>query len=105
MPDEAAFLDAIRRKPDDDTTRLVYADWLDEQGDTTSATESEYLRVECRLSEISPDSAEAAALQARRSELAKKVTRRWLAIVSKVAIENCPVEFEFECPRKWEALR
>jgi uncharacterized protein (TIGR02996 family) len=29
--EEAAFLDAIATNPDDDTARLVYADWLDEQ--------------------------------------------------------------------------
>ena len=30
--DERAFLDGLRARPDDATTRLVYADWLDEQG-------------------------------------------------------------------------
>jgi uncharacterized protein (TIGR02996 family) len=29
-PDQSAFLQAIREQPDDDTVRLVYADWLDE---------------------------------------------------------------------------
>ncbi len=29
-PDELAFLDQIADQPDDDTTRLVYADWLEE---------------------------------------------------------------------------
>jgi uncharacterized protein (TIGR02996 family) len=32
MVDEIAFLAAIRANPSDDTTRLVSADWLDEQG-------------------------------------------------------------------------
>ena len=40
MPEEAAFLDALRDTPDDDTTRLVYADWLDERGDARAT----YLR-------------------------------------------------------------
>jgi uncharacterized protein (TIGR02996 family) len=30
---EAAFLQAIRDRPDDDALRLIYADWLDERGD------------------------------------------------------------------------
>jgi len=30
------FLRAIREPPDDDTHRLVYADWLDEHGDHDS---------------------------------------------------------------------
>ena len=33
MTTRAAFLVAIRAKPDCDLTRLVYADWLDEQGE------------------------------------------------------------------------
>lgn len=32
-PDEAAFLDAVLASPNDDTARLVYADWLDERDD------------------------------------------------------------------------
>lgn len=31
--DEAAFQAALDRDPSDHTTRLVFADWLDEQGD------------------------------------------------------------------------
>src|SRR5947209_1506964 len=32
-PKEGAFLEAIEANPDDDTLRLIYADWLEEQGD------------------------------------------------------------------------
>ena len=32
MSDADAFLDAIFAQPDDDTPRLVYADWLEEHG-------------------------------------------------------------------------
>jgi uncharacterized protein (TIGR02996 family) len=39
---EADFLAAIREEPEDDATRLVYADWLDDHGDPRA----EYLRVE-----------------------------------------------------------
>lgn len=31
--DETLFLNEIASNPDDDTVKLVYADWLDEQGD------------------------------------------------------------------------
>jgi uncharacterized protein (TIGR02996 family) len=40
MGEDEAFLRAIRAQPTDDTTRLVYADWLDERGDPRG----EYLR-------------------------------------------------------------
>lgn len=46
MTDEAAFLAAIIAAPDDDTPRLVYTDWLDEQG---RCERSEFIRVQCRL--------------------------------------------------------
>jgi uncharacterized protein (TIGR02996 family) len=42
---EKGFLRAIAASPDDDTTRLVYADWLEERGDLRA----EYLRVEYRV--------------------------------------------------------
>jgi uncharacterized protein (TIGR02996 family) len=41
MSDEAAFLRAIQADPSDATAKLVYADWLDEHGETEKA---EYVR-------------------------------------------------------------
>lgn len=32
MHEERAILTAIRNRPDDETTKLVYADWLEERG-------------------------------------------------------------------------
>lgn len=32
--DEIAFIDAIRDEPDNDATKLVFADWLEENGET-----------------------------------------------------------------------
>lgn len=44
--ERAAFLSAIVREPADDTARLVYADWLDEQGE---ADRAEFIRVQVEL--------------------------------------------------------
>jgi uncharacterized protein (TIGR02996 family) len=33
MTQEEAFLEAMLATPEDDVVRLVFADWLDEQGD------------------------------------------------------------------------
>jgi len=41
-----AFIRRIAEAPDDDTPRLVYADWLDEHGDPDRA---EFIRVQCEL--------------------------------------------------------
>jgi uncharacterized protein (TIGR02996 family) len=46
MSEEAAFLQALETDPDDDVTRLVYADWLDERGDVRGR----YLRLEIEAS-------------------------------------------------------
>jgi uncharacterized protein (TIGR02996 family) len=65
-PDAAALLRAIVRHPDDDTPRLVYADWLQEND---RAEEGEFLRVQCRLATIDPDDAEYPELLDREAEL------------------------------------
>jgi uncharacterized protein (TIGR02996 family) len=46
MSDRAAFLAAIVSRPDDDLPRLIYADYLDEQGEESRA---EYIRWQCAL--------------------------------------------------------
>ena len=38
-----SFLEDILAHPDDDTPRLIFADWLDEQGDSARA---EFIRVQ-----------------------------------------------------------
>ena len=45
-PGYEPFLRAICENPEDDTVRLVYADWLDENGD---ADRAEFIRVHCEL--------------------------------------------------------
>src|SRR5262245_13454999 len=46
-----AFLQRIRAHPDDDTERLVFADWLDEQGDPLGR----FIRVQLALAEAPTD--------------------------------------------------
>src|SRR5262249_9549822 len=45
MNEEAPFLRALWEEPADETTRLAYADWLEERGDPRG----EYLRLWCRV--------------------------------------------------------
>lgn len=51
--DEQSFLTAICTNPDDDTARLVYADWLDEQDDPSRAARAEFIRVQVELAKFS----------------------------------------------------
>ncbi len=61
-----AFLAAIADRPDDDLPRLVYADWLDENGDPVRA---EFIRVQIELAKVSAFDPRRAALRAREAEL------------------------------------
>jgi uncharacterized protein (TIGR02996 family) len=45
------FLQDILATPGDDTPRLIYADWLEDNGDLPR---SEFIRVQCRLTRLSP---------------------------------------------------
>jgi uncharacterized protein (TIGR02996 family) len=49
MSDEDALLAAIDANPEEDTPRLVYADWLDEQGQSIRA---EFIRVEIAVKQF-----------------------------------------------------
>src|SRR5690348_11385636 len=44
-----AFLRDILAHPDDDAPRLIFADWLEEQGDANSTARAEFIRVQCAL--------------------------------------------------------
>lgn len=43
-PELLALLDAVKDHPDEDTPRLVLADWLDEQGDPLDAERAAFIR-------------------------------------------------------------
>jgi uncharacterized protein (TIGR02996 family) len=66
MTDRDALYRSILAHPADDTPRLVYADWLEENG---RAEEAEFIRLECRLEVIAPDEPSFVELLDRREEL------------------------------------
>src|SRR4051812_5173157 len=49
MDDPAALLAAVCDRPDDDTPRLVYADWLDDHGDPDYAR---FIRAQVELARV-----------------------------------------------------
>ncbi|MBN9120603.1 MAG: TIGR02996 domain-containing protein [Planctomycetes bacterium] len=49
MSDEDALLSAIEAHPEEDTPRLMYADWLDEHGRPLRA---EFIRVQCAVKQL-----------------------------------------------------
>ncbi len=75
--EEAGFLDAIARKPADDADRLIYADWLEDNGDPNRA---ELIHLQCNLERgldwntlQPPDAARLEALRNREQELIEKM--------------------------------
>src|SRR4051794_12735191 len=63
--DESGFLQALFEDPADDTSRLIFADWLDERGDPRG----ELLRVQRELDGWVPDLGRRTALQQRERQL------------------------------------
>src|SRR5262249_10931714 len=74
MHSEEAFLSRLADHPDDDVTRLVYADWLDERGDARAA----YLRAEVALAGLGPDHPEYAEARDRLIEARGDLCPEWL---------------------------
>lgn len=54
MSDRHALLAAILANPDDDTPRLVYADWLDEFGDENDRARARFIREWCEAARRDP---------------------------------------------------
>jgi uncharacterized protein (TIGR02996 family) len=124
--DEDAFLRKILESPADDITRLVYADWLQERNEPVASQKAEFLRLEVEIE--TAKKGQKNVLVSRLQSLAAELDTDWLAVVSKIPIEECdqeaegrathdyirryveesvPSEFlklEFECPQKWEKL-
>src|SRR5437660_1230129 len=77
MTDEAALLAAISADPDDDTPRLVYADWLEEHGDEAGRTRAEFIRGQCQAAQLPRGDKRAAAIEARCEQLRRRFEEAW----------------------------
>ena len=74
MSDESALLAAILAHPDEDTPRLMYADWLDEHGQPERA---EFIRLQCRLARMRDWEEGFAEAQVRAERLFREHWPRW----------------------------
>src|SRR5262245_56724008 len=71
---ERAFWQAILDAPEDDTPRLVYADWLDDHG---QAERAELIRSACRLAKMPEYDDDYPGLRARVAEQTHAEVDRW----------------------------
>jgi uncharacterized protein (TIGR02996 family) len=110
------FLAQLLADPAANDTRLVYADWLEERGDPASAAQAEFLRLTVELATGRGPKRWRKTRQKRLQVLAAGLDTGWLAVVSRLAVENChakqaeaeersEVGFDFLCSRRWEGLR
>src|SRR5262245_51869034 len=99
MDHDEAFIQDILEHPEDPSLRLIYADWLDERDDPRAR----FLRLEAELAGASGRKAQR-PLRYRLRRLREGIDPGWLARLDRTAVENCELQFEFECPKRWEKL-
>src|SRR5438105_15368274 len=78
---EEAFLNDIIANPDEDGPRLVFADWLDDNGDPARA---EFIRLQCERARLPPDDPRSLDLELRVGELLGAHEPRWRAPLPKL---------------------
>jgi uncharacterized protein (TIGR02996 family) len=74
MRDDTPFLDAIRANPRDVASRLVYADWLEDRGDSRG----ELIRLQEEMNGLPAWSDRYWSLKARRDSLRARIASDWL---------------------------
>ena len=79
MLDDFSFLRSIRENPADDGPRLVYADWLEENGQTIKA---EFIRIQCDLARLKPRQRGRGPLSRRLQHLLK---HHWRGLFGELA--------------------
>ena len=73
--DRAALVAGILANPDDDTPRLVAADWFEENGDSARG---EFIRVQVNRARLPPTDPQQPELAARELRLLKEHAERWM---------------------------
>ena len=74
----------IAEHPDDDTPRLIYADWLEDHGDEAQA---EFIRVQIRRSRLPLEDPEQPVLARREAQLLARYEARWAGDLAELAIQ------------------
>jgi uncharacterized protein (TIGR02996 family) len=82
MTSELAFLRAMQEE-DDDTSRLVFADWLD---DNDQPERAEFIRIQCELARWVPDLGRRTQLQRREQELLARHGEEWIGPLSEYCL-------------------
>jgi uncharacterized protein (TIGR02996 family) len=101
MDHDEAFIQDILEHPEDPSLRLIYADWLDERDDPRG----QFLRLDVELAGVPrKEKKQRRQLGERLRQMREGIDRTWLARLDRTAVENCELQFDFECPKRWEKL-
>lgn len=84
MSDADAFIQEVRANPEDDTPRLIYADFLEEQGDPRG----ELIRVQVELGMIPVGAAERGPLLKREQFLLDEYSETWLQPLRSLGVDG-----------------
>lgn len=101
--EQAAFLRAIAENPDDDTARLVFADWLDER----TSGRGDLIRLDLHLATLPKYTSEYESLLARRAELLPAHLEYWRSELPAFPGVEYTAEFDRGLPSvtvTWDAL-
>src|SRR5262249_46987469 len=94
MDIQATFLSDIAAKADDDAPRLVYADWLDENGGPDRA---QFIRVQCRLASMGKFDLARYELEGQEEELLRLHGKKWRKPLAKFTAD---IEFQRGFPHR-----
>jgi uncharacterized protein (TIGR02996 family) len=95
---EQSFLDDIIAHPNEDAVRLIYADWLTDQGDLDSLARAEFIRLQCALAQGRGTREQFQ----RERELLATHAKKWLG-GSQPPLEECRFERGFLAQARIEA--
>jgi uncharacterized protein (TIGR02996 family) len=85
MTDRDAFLKTIIENPEEDTPRLVFADWLEEQGEPRG----EFIRIQCALAHMEMNDDRLPELIAREQALLLEHGDEWLGRLKLMVDDYC----------------
>lgn len=77
LSDRQGLIAAIRDNPDDDTPRLVCADWFEEQGGEANLARAEFIRTQVERARLEPDDPRQSDLESRELRLLKQYAAEW----------------------------
>jgi uncharacterized protein (TIGR02996 family) len=88
MTHEDAFLQDILEHRDDDTPRLIYADYLLDHGDPAGMARGEFIHIQCELARLPEGAASPPALKAREKQLQEAHRREWGSLFQRLGCHS-----------------